>query len=90
MNGRPALELLHEIVPAVTPIGFLVNPTGPAIHAHIKSGLRRILGVRLMVLREPRKIATSAISQRSELLRQKFAVGTMGQFGYFDAEGGSQ
>jgi putative ABC transport system substrate-binding protein len=46
------LELLHEIVPAVKSMGFLVNPTGPQSVADIKEAqdAARVLGVHLMVL----------------------------------------
>ena len=46
------LELLHEIVPAVTSIGFLVNPTGFQVEAQKREAenAARILGVRLVIL----------------------------------------
>jgi putative ABC transport system substrate-binding protein len=46
------LELLHEIVPAVTTIGFLVNPTGPTAQAEIREAgaAAQVLGVRLVIL----------------------------------------
>jgi putative tryptophan/tyrosine transport system substrate-binding protein len=46
------LELLHEIVPAVTLIGFLVNPATPKVEARIREAeiAARILGVGLMIL----------------------------------------
>jgi ABC-type uncharacterized transport system substrate-binding protein len=46
------LELLHEIVPAVTRIGFLVNPTSPRIGAltkEVETGAGT-LGVQLVIL----------------------------------------
>jgi len=47
------LELLHEIVPAVTSIALLVNPTVPAFEAEVSEAetAARILGVRLEVLK---------------------------------------
>jgi putative ABC transport system substrate-binding protein len=46
------LELLHEILPAATPIGFLVNPTSPQVVADIRQAetAARILGVHLIIL----------------------------------------
>ena len=46
------LELLHEIVPSVTSVGFLVNPTSPSATAQIREAqtAARILGVRLVIL----------------------------------------
>jgi putative tryptophan/tyrosine transport system substrate-binding protein len=47
------LELLHELVPAATPIGFLVNPTNPTVFkAEMMEAetAARALGVRLMIL----------------------------------------
>jgi putative ABC transport system substrate-binding protein len=47
------LELLHELVPAATSIGFLVNPTNPAsVDAQTRElqVAARVLGVRLLVL----------------------------------------
>jgi putative ABC transport system substrate-binding protein len=47
------LELLHELVPAATPIGFLVNPANPTV---LKAEMMeaetaaRALGVRLVIL----------------------------------------
>jgi putative ABC transport system substrate-binding protein len=47
------LELLHELVPAATSIGFLVNPTNPASADAQTRELQvaaRVLGVRLLIL----------------------------------------
>jgi putative ABC transport system substrate-binding protein len=46
------IELLHEGVPAVASIGFLVNPTGPQTVADIREAetAARILGVHLIIL----------------------------------------
>jgi putative tryptophan/tyrosine transport system substrate-binding protein len=47
------LELLHELVPAATPIGFLVNPTNPTVFkAEMMEAetAARALGVRLVIL----------------------------------------
>jgi len=54
------LELLHELTPAATSIGFLLNPTDPTIETQVKeaetAGLT--LGVRLVILKAgtPREI----------------------------------
>jgi putative tryptophan/tyrosine transport system substrate-binding protein len=48
------LELLHELVPAATSIGFLVNPTNPSsadAQARELQAAARVLGVRLLVLK---------------------------------------
>jgi putative ABC transport system substrate-binding protein len=46
------LELLHEIVPAVTSIGHLVNPTTPTVGAEMREAenAARVLGLRLVTL----------------------------------------
>jgi putative ABC transport system substrate-binding protein len=46
------LDLLHEIVPAVTSIGFLVNPTNPTVETQLRAAqdAARILGLRLVML----------------------------------------
>ena len=46
------LALLHEIVPAVTSIGLLANPSGPQTEAEVQEAqsAARILGVRLTIL----------------------------------------
>ena len=45
------LELLHEMVPRATLIGFLVNPTGPQAEAEKREAeaAARVLGVRLLI-----------------------------------------
>jgi putative ABC transport system substrate-binding protein len=47
------LELLHEVVPAATSIGFLVNPTSALVEAELKEAetAARIIAVRLVILR---------------------------------------
>jgi putative ABC transport system substrate-binding protein len=49
---RKRLELLHEIVPATTLIGFLVNPTNPAVGVSNKEveTTARTLGVHIVTL----------------------------------------
>ena len=46
------LELLHEIAPAATAVGYLVNSTNPQVEAEIRQAQAavRILGVRLVIL----------------------------------------
>jgi putative tryptophan/tyrosine transport system substrate-binding protein len=46
------LALLHEIVPTVTSIGLLANPSGPQTEAEVQEAqsAARILGVRLTIL----------------------------------------
>jgi putative tryptophan/tyrosine transport system substrate-binding protein len=46
------LELLHEIVPGATSIGFLANPSGPQTEAELREAeiAAHILGVRLTIL----------------------------------------
>jgi putative tryptophan/tyrosine transport system substrate-binding protein len=45
------LELLHEMVPAITQIGYLVNPTNPQTKAQVSQSemAARILGLRLII-----------------------------------------
>jgi putative tryptophan/tyrosine transport system substrate-binding protein len=50
--GAKRLELLHELIPSATSIGFLVNPTNPAYaEAEINQvqGSARTIGVRLLI-----------------------------------------
>jgi putative ABC transport system substrate-binding protein len=50
--GQKTLELLHELVPMATGVGFLVNPTNPSAEAQ-SADLRaaaRTLGLRLQIL----------------------------------------
>jgi putative ABC transport system substrate-binding protein len=46
------LELLHEMVPAVTSIGYLVNPTSPTVDDKKREAeiAAHVLGVRLVIL----------------------------------------
>jgi putative ABC transport system substrate-binding protein len=50
--GPKRLELLHEVVPAATLIGLLLNPTNPVTEAFLRDqqAATRILGLRLHVL----------------------------------------
>ena len=50
--GPKRLELLHEVVPAATLIGLLLNPTNPVTEAFLRGQQAgaRILGVQLHVL----------------------------------------
>jgi putative ABC transport system substrate-binding protein len=50
--GPKRLELLHEVVPAATLIGLLLNPTNPVTEAFLRDqqAAARILGLRLHVL----------------------------------------
>jgi putative ABC transport system substrate-binding protein len=47
------LEVLHEVVPAATSIGFLVNPTSALVEAEIREAetAARIIAVRLAILK---------------------------------------
>ena len=65
------LQLLHEIAPAATSIGFLVNPTGPTAAAQIKEGetAARLLSVRLVVAHA--STATEIKKQRLPTLLRK-------------------
>ena len=65
------LELLHEMIPAATSVGFLVNPTNSQFEADMKEALvaARSLGVRLVILNASSPIEiegafTTAIAQR--------------------------
>ena len=50
--GAKRLELLRELVPAATSVGFLVNPTRPSFQAEVKNTQQaaQALGVKLIVL----------------------------------------
>jgi putative tryptophan/tyrosine transport system substrate-binding protein len=53
VNGK-RVQLLHEVLPTTSPIGFLINPTSPSIQVdpEIREARRaaRILGLRLVIL----------------------------------------
>jgi putative tryptophan/tyrosine transport system substrate-binding protein len=50
--GGKRLELLRELVPAATSVGFLVNPTRPSFQSEVKNTQQaaQALGVKLIVL----------------------------------------
>ena len=50
--GAKRLELLRELVPAATSVGFLVNPTRPSFQSEVKNTQQaaQALGVKLIVL----------------------------------------
>jgi ABC-type uncharacterized transport system substrate-binding protein len=50
--GAKRLELLRELVPAATSVGFLVNPTRPSFQSEVKNTQQaaQALGVKLVVL----------------------------------------
>jgi putative tryptophan/tyrosine transport system substrate-binding protein len=50
--GAKRLELLRELVPAATSIGFLANPTRPSFQSEVKNAQQaaQALGVKLIVL----------------------------------------
>ena len=50
--GGKRLELLRELVPAATSVGFLVNPTRPSFQSEVKNAQQaaQALGVKLLVL----------------------------------------
>jgi putative tryptophan/tyrosine transport system substrate-binding protein len=74
--GAKRLELLHELVPSATSIGFLVNPTNPAYaEAEINQvqGSARTIGVRLLIINasSPSEIETAFatfVQQQAEAL----------------------
>jgi putative tryptophan/tyrosine transport system substrate-binding protein len=50
--GAKRLELLRELVPAATSVGFLANPTRPSFQSEVKNTQQaaQALGVKLIVL----------------------------------------
>ena len=50
--GAKRLELLRELVPAATSVGFLANPTRPSFRSEVKSAQQaaQALGVKLIIL----------------------------------------
>jgi putative tryptophan/tyrosine transport system substrate-binding protein len=50
--GGKRLELLRELVPAATSVGFLANPTRPSFQSEVKDAQQaaRALGVKLIIL----------------------------------------
>jgi putative ABC transport system substrate-binding protein len=69
LSGK-RLELLHELVPAATEVGFLVNPTRPRSQSEVDDALRaaRTLGLKLVVLSASNEVeidkAFSVLSQQ--------------------------
>ena len=50
--GAKRFELLRELVPAATSVGFLANPTRPSFRSEVKSAQQaaQALGVKLIIL----------------------------------------
>ena len=84
---RKRFELLHEIVPAVTTIGLLVNPTTPHVQALIREGedAARILGVHLVILNATN--ATEIESVYASLVGQQITALVIGGDPLFTTRG---
>src|SRR6516165_697024 len=77
--GAKRLELLRELVPAATSVGFLANPTRPSFRSEVKNAQQaaQALGVKLIILNASTEAEIDAAF--AEFSRQRIAellVGT--------------
>ena len=83
--GGKRLELLRELVPAATSIGFLANPTRPSSQFEVKNAQQaaQALGVKLVVLNV--SIEAEIDTVFAELWRQRIAALLVGTDPFFFA-----
>src|SRR5262249_44824634 len=81
--GGKRLELLRELVPAATSIGFLANPTRPSSQFEVKNAQQaaQALGVKLVVLNV--SIEAEIDTVFAELWRQRIAALLVGTDPFF-------
>jgi ABC-type uncharacterized transport system substrate-binding protein len=83
--GAKRLELLRELVPAATSVGFLANPTRPSFQSEVKNAQQgaKTLGVKLIVS----NASTEAEIDQSfaELSRQQIAALVVGTDSFFQS-----
>jgi ABC-type uncharacterized transport system substrate-binding protein len=77
------LELLRELVPAVTSVGFLLNPTRPSFQSEVKNAQQaaQALGVKLIVLNASTEAEID--SAFVEFSQQRIAVLLVGTDSFF-------
>ena len=83
--GGKRLELLRELVPAATSVGFLANPTRPSFQSEVKSAQQaaQALGVKLIVLNAGTE--TEIDTAFAEFSRQQIAALLVGADSFFQS-----
>jgi putative ABC transport system substrate-binding protein len=81
--GGKRLELLRELVPAATSVGFLVNPARPSFQSEVKNAQQaaQALGVKLLVLNASTE--TEIDTAFAELSQQRIAALIVGTDVFF-------
>jgi putative ABC transport system substrate-binding protein len=81
--GGKRLELLRELVPAATSVGFLANPTRPSFQSQVKNTQQgaQALGVKLIVLNAITEAEIDAAF--AEFSRQRIAALLLGTDAFF-------
>ena len=81
--GAKRLELLRELVPATTSIGFLANPTRPSFRSQVKNAQQgaQALGVKLIVLNASTEAEIDTAF--AEFSRQRIAALLLGTDAFF-------
>src|SRR6516162_3180801 len=83
--GGKRLELLRELVPAATSVGFLANPTRPSFQSEVKSAQQaaQALGVKLIVLNANTEAEINTAF--AEFSRQRIAALLVGADSFFQS-----
>jgi putative ABC transport system substrate-binding protein len=83
--GGKRLELLRELAPAATSVGFLANPTRPSFQSEVKSAQQaaQALGVKLIVLNAGTE--TEIDTAFAEFSRQRVAALLVGADSFFQS-----
>ena len=81
--GAKRLELLRELVPAATSVGFLANPTRPSFQSEVKDAQQaaQALGVKLIVLNATTEAEIDTAF--TELSQQRIAALLVGTDSFF-------
>jgi putative ABC transport system substrate-binding protein len=81
--GAKRLELLRELVPAATSVGFLANPTRPSFRSEVKNAQQgaQALGVKLIILNASTEAEIDTAF--TELSRQRIAALLLGTDVFF-------
>jgi putative tryptophan/tyrosine transport system substrate-binding protein len=82
--GAKRLELLRELVPAATSVGFLANPTRPSFQSEVENAQKgaQALGVNLIVLNASTEAEIDAAF--AEFSRQRIAALLLGTDPFFN------
>jgi putative ABC transport system substrate-binding protein len=81
--GAKRLELLRELVPAATSVGFLANPTRPSFQSEVKNAQQgaQAMGVKLISLNASTEVEIDAAF--AEFSRQRIAALLLGTDAFF-------